>query len=197
MSHSYPHERTRAAEHTYLLDGLTKAIADYHIVEGGSFQIVHQVERLRELVYKTSPKSIMEIGFNAGHSALLFLAITPPETKVVSFDLGEYAYVFAAKRYIDSVFPGRHTLVTGDSTTTVPKYEEQVAHRMKNPLTAPPLRFDFIFIDGGHQEDIPMKDILNSQRLAAGSHTIVAIDDICRIQAVSYTHLTLPTKRIV
>ena len=177
---SHPHERTRAAEHQELLQGLTNAIADYNIVEGGSFQLVHQVARLRELVAQSSPNSIMEIGFNAGHSALLFLAITPPTTKVVSFDLGEYAYVFAAKRYIDSVFPGRHTLVTGDSTTTVPKYEEQVAHRMKNQLTAPPLRFDFIFIDGGHQNDIPMKDILSSQRLAAGPHTVVAVDDICR-----------------
>lgn len=181
-------------DHARLLEGLTQAISEYHIVEGGSFQITHQVARLRELVDKTSPKSIMEIGFNGGHSALLFLAITPPTTKVVSFDLGEYAYVFAAKRYIDSVFPGRHTLVTGDSTTTVPKYEDQVAHRMKNPLTAPPLRFDFIFIDGGHQNDIPMKDILNSQRLAAGSHTIVAIDDICRNQERQQHYTIEPSK---
>jgi FkbM family methyltransferase len=187
-------ERTRESDHPQLLEGLTKAIAEYHIVEGGSFQIVHQVARLRELIHRSSPKSIMEIGFNAGHSALLFLSLTPPETKVVSFDLGEYAYVFAAKRYIDSVFPGRHTLVTGDSTATIPKYEEQVAHRMKNPETAPPLRFDFIFIDGGHQHDIPMKDILNSQRLAAGSHTVVAIDDIAR-NPEHQAHYTIePTK---
>ena len=191
---SYPYERTRESDHDELFHGLTNAIADYHIVEGGSFQITHQVARLRELISQSSPTAIMEIGFNAGHSALLFLAITPPTTKVVSFDLGEYAYVFAAKRYIDSVFPGRHTLVTGDSTTTVVKYEEQVAHRMKNPLTAPPLRFDFIFIDGGHQQDVPLKDILNSQRFAAGPHTIVAIDDICRVPE-RHAHYTIePTK---
>lgn len=187
-------ENTRASEHPELLQGLTNAIADYYIVEGGSFQIEHQVARLRELVASSKPKSIMEIGFNSGHSALLFLAITPPETKVVSFDLGEYAYVFAAKRYIDSVFPGRHTLVTGDSTITIPKYEEQVAHRMKNPLTAPPLRFDFIFIDGGHQDDIPIKDILHSQRLAAGLHTIVAVDDICRVHH-RHAHYTIEPTR--
>lgn len=183
-----------AVDYPRLLDGLTKAIAEYYIVEGGSFQIKYQVERLRELVATSSPTSIMEIGFNAGHSALLFLAITPPETKVVSFDLGEYAYVFAAKRYIDTVFPGRHTLVTGDSTITIPKYEEQVAHRMKNPLTAPPLRFDFIFIDGGHQDDVPMKDILHSQRLVAGNHTIVAVDDICRVQQ-RHAHYTIEPTR--
>jgi FkbM family methyltransferase len=187
-------ENTRAHEHPELLQGLTKAIAEYNIVEGGSFQIVHQVARLRELVGKCGPKSIMEIGFNGGHSALLFLAITPPTTKVVSFDLGEYAYVFAAKRYIDAVFPGRHTLVTGDSMTTIPNYEEQVAHRMKNRETAPPLRFDFIFIDGGHQNDIPMKDILNSQRLASGPNTIVAVDDICRVTERSAHYTIEPTK---
>ena len=78
----YEIHHTRAADdHPHLLDGLTKAISEYHIVEGGSYQIGAQVARLRELVLKRDPKSIMEIGFNAGHSALLFLAITPPETK--------------------------------------------------------------------------------------------------------------------
>jgi len=57
---------TRAAEHPVLLEGLNKAIADYYIVEGGSFQIRAQVARLRELVEKRKPKSIMEIGFNGG-----------------------------------------------------------------------------------------------------------------------------------
>lgn len=180
--------------HSALLEGLTKALEPYHIVEGGSYQISAQSDRLRELVHKRAPKSIMEIGFNAGHSALLFLANTPPDTKVVSFDLGEYAYVFAAKRYIDSVFPGRHTLVTGDSTVTIPKYEEQVAHRMKDPNTAPPLRFDFIFIDGGHQNDIPMKDILNSQRLARDDRTVVAIDDISRDPSRQAHYTVQPTK---
>ena len=183
-----------AADYPRLLEGLTKALEPYYIVEGGSYQIDAQVTRLRELVIQRVPQSIMEIGFNAGHSALLFLAITPPETKVVSFDLGEYAYVFAAKRYIDSVFPGRHTLVTGDSTVTIPKYEEQVAHRMKNPATAPPLLFDFIFIDGGHQGDIPLKDILNSLRLARDERNIVAIDDISRDPSRQAHYTVEPTK---
>jgi FkbM family methyltransferase len=184
MTTSYD-SNTRAAEHPQLLEGLNKAISEYHLIEGGSFQIRAQVARLREFVAKRQPKSIMEIGFNGGHSALLFLSITPPETKVVSFDLGEYAYVFAAKR---------HTLVTGDSTTTIPNYEEQVAHRLKIKETAPPLKFDLIFIDGGHQDDIPLKDILNSQRLARDDKTIVAIDDICRNPS-RHAHYTVePTK---
>jgi tRNA G46 methylase TrmB len=106
-----------------LSNELTSALSDYYVAEGGSYQIPEEAARLRELVERQNPASIMEIGFNTGHSALLFLAITPPEVKVVSFDLGEYAHVFAAKRFIDKLFPGRHTLVTGDSTFTIPHYE--------------------------------------------------------------------------
>lgn len=195
MNQNASAHHTPPAYYSDILEGLTKSISEYYIVEGGSYQISAQSARLRELVaVAPTPKTIMEIGFNAGHSALLFLANTPPETKVVSFDLGEYAYVFAAKRYIDSVFPGRHTLVTGDSTFTIPNYEEQVAHRMNDPATAPPTRFDLIFIDGGHQDDIPLKDILHSQRLARSPSTIVAVDDICRVQA-RHAHYTVePTK---
>lgn len=176
-----------------LYSGLTKELESYNIPEGGSFQIKGEVMRLRQLVENRKPSSIMEIGFNTGHSALLFLAITPPETKVVSFDLGEYAHVFVGKRYIDKHFPGRHTLVTGDSTQTIPKYEEHVLHRMatKSP---PPLKFDFIFIDGGHQNDIPEKDIINSYRLVANENNIVAIDDISR-DSTRQMHYTInPTK---
>jgi len=181
-------------EYSYLLDGLTKELEQYYITEGGSYQIKAQTDRLCELVKTSAPKSIMEIGFNTGHSALLFLAMTPPEVKVVSFDLGEYAHVFVGKRYIDQVFPGRHTLVTGDSNTTVPNYEEQIAHRMKIPATAPPLLFDFIFIDGGNKGDIPLNDILNSKRLARGEDSIVAIDDIMREPSREAHYTIEPTK---
>jgi len=181
-----------SVSHAVLLSGLEKALESYYILEGGSFQIKGQVARLRELVEKRKPKNIMEIGFNSGHSALLFLAITPPETKVVSFDLGEYAHVFAAKRYIDSVFPGRHTLVTGDSTFTVPNYEEQVAHRMKS-ASPPPLTFDFIFVDGGHQGDIPSKDLMNCFRLAADENNVVVIDDISRDPSRQMHYTIQPT----
>ncbi len=181
------------AEYNELADSLTKELESFYVPEGGSFQVPGEVARLRQLVENRKPKSIMEIGFNTGHSALLFLAITPPEVKVVSFDLGEYAHVFVAKRFIDKRFPERHTLVTGDSTYTVPHYEEQVAHRMnsKNP---PPLTFDFIFIDGGHQADIPEKDILNSYRLVRDERNVVAIDDISRDPSRQMHYTIQPTK---
>lgn len=105
-----------------LFAGLSAALRSCggNLVEGYSYQIPKQITRISELIVSRRPSSVLEIGFNGGHSALLFLAITSPQTRVVSFDLGHYSCVFAAKKYIDSVFPGRHMLIKGDSTQTIP-----------------------------------------------------------------------------
>ena len=96
----------------------------------------------------------MEIGFNAGHSAELFLKYT--SAHVTSFDLGD-PYVAHAKEYIDAYYPGRHSLILGDSTVTV-----------TNCIG----KYDVIFIDGGHDYDIALADLQNAKRLAR-KNTIV------------------------
>lgn len=161
----------------YLFTKLTEAISEYSVVEGFSQQIPGQMNRIQEIIRIHNPSSIMEIGFNAGHSALLFLCCTSPSVHVVSFDLGYYGYVFAAKRFIDEYFPGRHTLITGDSTQTIPNYEEHIMYR--DPV--PPSEFDLLFIDGGHDGDVPLNDCINSMRLAS-SKNVVMVDDINRIK---------------
>ena len=71
-----------------------------------------------------------------------------------------------AKKYIDSVYPNRHTLILGDSRQTIPIYLEN------NKNT----KFDFIFIDGGHDYPIVKKDMENCFHFAH-KNTIVALDD--------------------
>jgi predicted O-methyltransferase YrrM len=110
--------------------------------------------------------SILEIGFNGGHSSYEFLA-SRPDTTVVSFDLGEHKYVHRAKRLIDEEFPGRHTLILGDSRETVPAY--QAAH--------PDARFDLAFVDGGHEYDVASADVRNCQPLVAPGGLVV-MDDL-------------------
>jgi FkbM family methyltransferase len=139
-------------------------------VEGNSGQIPEQME---DLVYiSKNAKNILEIGFNAGHSSELFLK-NNPGCNIVSFDLGEHSYVQLTKEYIDYVYPNRHTLITGDSTISVPKY-------------TPGFKFDLIFIDGGHQLEIAQQDLLNCI-LFAHSETIVAMDDITFDSNASWT----------
>ena len=108
----------------------------------------------------------MEIGFNAGHSADTFLK-SNENISLVSFDIATHLYVDIGKTYIDKTYPGRHTLIKGDSRVTISEYFN------KNPDK----KFDLIFIDGGHYENIPRSDLSNC-RLFAHKNTIVVMNDV-------------------
>jgi predicted O-methyltransferase YrrM len=135
-----------------------------HEFEGYSQQIPEQVSDLIRLSERPN-MTVMEIGFNAGHSAEIFLKNNPSLT-LTSFDLGIHNYVKIAKEYIDSKYPNRHTLIIGDSTQTIPQFIE-------NNKDA---KFDFIFIDGGHSYEIAKSDLENCFYLAH-KDTVVALDD--------------------
>jgi len=132
--------------------------------EGYSQQVPEQVVDLIELTKKLNI-NVMEIGFNAGHSAEVFLE-NNKTLILTSFDLGLHNYVKTSKEYIDSVYPGRHTLIIGDSNVTVPEYS----------INNKDVKFDVIFIDGGHEYTIAKADLENCFKLAH-KDTIVIIDD--------------------
>lgn len=115
---------------------------------------------------RSGARLIGEIGFNAGFSTQSFLRAAP-EAKMVSFDLVEHGYTKVAKKIVDEKFPGRHTLIAGDSTKTVPEFAA------KNP----DLRFDLVFIDGGHAYEVAKADIMNMMPMCT-AQTLVIIDDL-------------------
>jgi predicted O-methyltransferase YrrM len=129
----------------------------YNNYEGYCQQIPQQVEDLIQLTKHS--KTVMEIGFNAGHSAELFLSNS--QCILTSFDIGYHDYVHNAKNYIDLMYPNRHTLILGDSTVTVPKCNNT---------------FDVIFIDGCHEYDVAKQDLENCIKLAH-KDTIIIMDD--------------------
>jgi hypothetical protein len=121
---------------------------------------------LAEVARRTNARIIGEIGFNAGFSAQAFLNASP-SSQVISFDLVEHGYTRVAKKLVDAKFPGRHTLIKGDSTKTVPEF------KLRNSN----LTFDLVFIDGGHAYEVARADLQNMMSLSH-SKTAVVIDDL-------------------
>ena len=130
--------------------------------EGNSGQILEQMVHLALLSNKfMKPTKVLEIGFNAGHSSLAILS--NPGTHVTSIDICKHSYVTDAKEFIDNLYPGRHTLIIGDSLHVLPNHD-------KGP-------YDFIFIDGSTDYDISKSDLYHCLNLAHND-TIIAVDDV-------------------
>ena len=137
---------------------------DMWITEGNINQVPKQVELIKKIIIEENINSVLEIGFNAGYSAELFLSNTSMDT--VSFDDGKHKYHKFGKLHIDKNFPDRHSLILGDSKKTLPKYI----------ISNPAKNFDLIFIDGGHDYITAESDLLNCKNLSH-KNTIVIMDD--------------------
>lgn len=134
-------------------------------VEGNCFtEHLNIDKKIDALIYKQlnhfslgmNATNIMEIGFNAGHSSLLYL-LANSNSKLTIFDICQHKYTLPCFEYLQSVFPDRLQIFPGDSTKTVPEFYNN------NPNT----KFDLIHIDGAHHGDIPNKDFYNALKLAS------------------------------
>lgn len=100
--------------------------------------------------------NILEIGFNAGHSCLLYL-IANPNSSITVFDLCYHKYTIPCFEYLQNKFPGRLSIIKGNSNETLPNYIHD----------NPNVKFDLIHIDGGHEKTIAHNDFLNSYKVAS------------------------------
>ncbi len=136
--------------------------------------------------YQTQSK-ICEIGFNAGHSALLFLMANPNLKEFTIFDICSHQYTLPCINYIVSAFPKLLVdLHIGDSTTSMPIFCDKY----------PQLReiYDLVHVDGGHFEECIKSDMIYADILVKVNGLLI-IDDTDNEVINSYVDKYLQTGR--
>lgn len=102
-------------------------------------------------------KKICEIGVNAGHSLLLMLNENP-HAEYFLFDNNYHGYTEICLNYIKSAYPKtKINIIFGNSQITLPKF------LIKNPEEIN--SFDFIHIDGGHDNQTVLSDFINTIKM--------------------------------
>lgn len=126
---------------------------------------------LRALVGR---KRALELGFNAGHSALLALFHSPID--YTALDIALHRYTEPAAAHLAREFPGRFRFLKMDTTQL---YER------RNELDFG--SFDLVHIDGGHGDGVYANDVLTILHLCqVGTHVLV--DDVYASGIASITN---------
>jgi hypothetical protein len=151
------------------------------VVEGGLFYWDRQTDLVarppdatlapaRRNLWRASrfKRSMLEVGVNAGHCALLCLSANP-DLVWHGVDICVHTYVEPCMAYLEQQFSGRVRFFRGDSREVLPRL---ASHR-------PELDFDLFHVDGGHTDELCRADVSNCLRLARngrGKHLV--LDDI-------------------
>jgi len=106
---------------------------------------------------------VLEVGFNAGFSALLLL-LSNPDLHYTAIDICEHKYTKPCFDYLREQFGQRVKLVEGNSLDTLP----YVLHRNAD--------FDAYIIDGGHGLEVAEADLLSTIAHAKRG-SVICVDD--------------------
>jgi hypothetical protein len=136
-----------------------------------------ETRRTNLSVLSRNSKNILEIGFNAGHSCLVFL-LSNPSSKIYLFDVCTHLYAVPCFEYLQSVFgKDRLELIQGYSEQTIPEFRQR-----KIPI-------DLYHIDGAHDTVSVSTDIDNCSRIAIENGTTTGLPAIVIVDDTNMPHI--------
>jgi len=110
-------------------------------------------------------KTICEVGFNAGHSAGIFLNANP-QAKLYAFDIAQFPYTRGNLQLAKQLFEDRFDFVLGPSADSIPEF------RRENP----DVKCDVISVDGDHSTEGTLADLENFRKLASCRNWVLMDD---------------------
>jgi len=112
-------------------------------------------------------KCVCEVGFNVGHSTIVWLDDDRSDRTVVSFDFFDSKASEAGVRFLDD---DRLTVVPGNSAVTLPAFADAASSSS--------FRCDLLVVDGGHSIADARSDLTHMRRLANPAFHLLLVDDI-------------------
>ena len=113
-------------------------------------------------------RRLLEVGVNAGHSALLALSANQ-ELEYCGVDIMTHAYAADCVEFLKAEFPGRVRLFPGDLREVLPWLADRRGE----------IEFDIFHVDGGHTSEVCWSDMSNCIRIAKGGRgRHLMLDDV-------------------
>jgi predicted O-methyltransferase YrrM len=115
---------------------------------------------IKSICEKSQPKTILELGFNRGVSAVMWLENS--KASLHSIDIRSQQDIESSINYIQNAYPDRFTYTCMDHALL-----SDIVEEFKD-------KYDLIFIDGDHSYDAIYRDTKNSIQF---NPTFIAFDD--------------------
>lgn len=146
----------------FYLDGVTPAEEQMPVVE-------FRIRRRAHVLLAQQYDRVVEVGFNAGHSALLLLTANP-DLIYTGIDICTHGYTSTCYEYLKSVFGDRVRLTKGNSVEQLP-----LLYSIYPDLKDKSIGW---IIDGCHLIDIAKIDAYNVVEVLANDGELLLFDDI-------------------
>jgi hypothetical protein len=143
------------------------------VIEGSLFydHLIHNLDDVPDPAYRYKRRNfvryvctgrrLLEVGFNAGHSALLALTVNKYLT-YHAIDIDKYRYTTLAYQYLQDIFGDRIQMLSGDSRDILPMVSRG--------------SFDLMHIDGGHSATVSHADLASMIKIA-DINSVILFDD--------------------
>jgi predicted O-methyltransferase YrrM len=134
-----------------------------HLTVNENPEMTDKQNNICHILQNTKPKTILEVGFNAGFSCLLMKMLLP-DVNITCVDLNEHKYVMPCFNKLSSDFSNLN-IIPGSS------YDVGLPQLIRKNIT-----FDLIHIDGDHRLEGARKDIELCIKLCH-DNTVIMFDD--------------------